>query len=361
MRDRYALLPYLESLWDEHARSGAPPLRAMAFEYFEDRALRRVDDQAMLGPWLLIAPLLEEGAAEREVRLPEGRWYELESGAIWDGPAAIRVNATLAALPMFVREGAILPRTNGHIAHTGELRHDVLRIDLYPAAHETSFTLYEDAGDGHGPHARTPLSLVRTDSGARLTFGAREGAFDPSERFIELRLWRADGEVRGVRRIGSTMSMEALARRSSPDALESGGEGYFHDENERTLIVRVRDPGASGATIEFDYVGEIVELRPTIAIDIEVEVPEGTPTESTIHIASDANGWTHQPLTWITPRRARGTLHVPRGAWFFYKFTRGSWETVEKWPGCLEAENRYGFGRAGLREDRVWEWRDICE
>ncbi len=52
---------------------------------------------------------------------------------------------------------------------------------------------------------------------------------------------------------------------------------------------------------------------------------------------------------------------MPRGAWFFYKYARGGWETVEKWPGCVEASNRYGFGRAGVRRDTVFEWRDVCE
>ncbi|MDQ3032220.1 MAG: glycoside hydrolase family 31 protein, partial [Myxococcota bacterium] len=173
MRERYALMPYLYSLWDEHARDGAPPLRAMAFEHFEDASLRRIDDQAMLGPWLLVAPLLDEGATTRAVRLPAGRWYELDSGAIWEGPATIEVNATLAALPIFVREGAILPRTDGDVAHTGELRGDAPRIDLYPADRETRFVLYEDAGEGYGAHARTTLALARTAAGARLAFAPR--------------------------------------------------------------------------------------------------------------------------------------------------------------------------------------------
>jgi alpha-glucosidase len=60
-------------------------------------------------------------------------------------------------------------------------------------------------------------------------------------------------------------------------------------------------------------------------------------------------------------RRARGVLTVPRGEWFFCKYTRGSWETVEKWPGCAEASNRYGFGRAGTRVEEVFAWRDVCE
>ena len=52
---------------------------------------------------------------------------------------------------------------------------------------------------------------------------------------------------------------------------------------------------------------------------------------------------------------------VPRGEWFYYKYTRGNWATVEKWPGCVEATNRYGFGAAHpLREETVYQWADQC-
>ena len=81
---------------------------------------------------------------------------------------------------------------------------------------------------------------------------------------------------------------------------------------------------------------------------------------SAISIASSANGWQHAPLTWIAPGLARGTLVVPRGEWFDYKVTRGTWETVEKLASCGEASNRYRLGAAGTRIDTVATWRDRC-
>lgn len=69
----------------------------------------------------------------------------------------------------------------------------------------------------------------------------------------------------------------------------------------------------------------------------------------------------HLPLT-----RAGGVatrvIQVPRGEWFEYKYSRGDWCTVEKWPDCEEAENRYGFGAAWpVREEAIYGWRDLCE
>ena len=55
------------------------------------------------------------------------------------------------------------------------------------------------------------------------------------------------------------------------------------------------------------------------------------------------------------------SIAVPRGEWFFYKYTRGDWATVEKWAGCVEATNRYGLGSAHPdRADSVATWADRC-
>lgn len=52
---------------------------------------------------------------------------------------------------------------------------------------------------------------------------------------------------------------------------------------------------------------------------------------------------------------------MPRGEWFHYKYSRGDWCTVEKWPDCEEAEDRYAFGAPGTKDDVVFGWRDWCE
>jgi alpha-glucosidase (family GH31 glycosyl hydrolase) len=63
------------------------------------------DDQWMLGPDLLVAPVLEEGATEREVWLPEGCWQLHGAGQELDGHATLTVDAPLDVLPWFARCG----------------------------------------------------------------------------------------------------------------------------------------------------------------------------------------------------------------------------------------------------------------
>ena len=354
LRARYALLPYLEALFEEHRTTGLPLLRALALERFEERLLRRVDDEAMLGPFLLVAPITREGASTREVVLPSGRWVDLESGALWDGPATIELGGTLAAIPMLAREGTILPRWSDP-GQSARADHGELTFDLFPSPEETSLTLYEDDDDGPASGATQRVTLRGDERGARFRMEPRRGSGGPEVRSVVVRVLRVDGAVSRV-----ALGTSSLAELSSRDAFERAERGWFADTNERALYVRLRADATRMLELEMVYDPTITELRPTVEVGIEVEVPMGTPTTTPIHIASDAVGWAHVPLAWTGPTTARGMLRVPRGAWFFYKFTRGSFETVEKWPGCAEATNRYRFGDARVRRDTVFGWRDWC-
>lgn len=59
------------------AATGAPPMRPLFFDFPDDPACYPVEDQFMLGPDILVAPVLDEGAASHTVYLPAGAvWYD---------------------------------------------------------------------------------------------------------------------------------------------------------------------------------------------------------------------------------------------------------------------------------------------
>ena len=101
--------PYLYSLFWESSQTGTPILRPLVYEFQDDPATHTIDDQAMLGPFVMAAPVLTEGASTRPVVFPAGRWFDALSGAVIEGPATVERELRLADLPLFVREGAILP------------------------------------------------------------------------------------------------------------------------------------------------------------------------------------------------------------------------------------------------------------
>ncbi len=355
---RYELLPYLYSLFDESARSGVPILRPLVFHFPDDPAVANLGDQAMLGPSLMIAPVVEPGAEQGTLYLPAGRWFELHSGAVFEGPTTVQTGVTRAALPAYVREGGVLFRERRK-AFTGEPDDGPLQVDLYPGAQPASFVLYEDAGDGFGheqsaQYSRVTFTHARTATGSELQVSAREGTFVPPQRSMILRVHRVDHSPTAV-----TAGGQPLAQQGDWETLLAAQAGWWWDERDLSLVVIHVD--TAGLDYALSYDPSIPEPRPLVQVELEVEVPAGTPTSTPIFVASSASGWNHEPLSWVGPQTARGMVAVPRGEWFYYKYTRGDWATVEKWPGCVEATNRYGFGAAHPRRvDDVYQWADQC-
>lgn len=105
---RMQLFPYLYNAAHETARSGMPVIRPMALAYPADGAAHRHIYQYLFGPDLLVAPLYQPGTT-RAVYLPAGGWIDYWSRVTRTGPAVIEVTAPLDRMPLFVRQGAILP------------------------------------------------------------------------------------------------------------------------------------------------------------------------------------------------------------------------------------------------------------
>ena len=58
----------------------------------------------MLGDDILVAPVLTEGAVERDIYLPRGKW-ETREGVAYDGPTWLRsYPAPLNTLPFFLKK-----------------------------------------------------------------------------------------------------------------------------------------------------------------------------------------------------------------------------------------------------------------
>lgn len=353
---RQTLLPYMYSLAWEAAGTGVPPLRPLVWEWPGDAAVTDLGDEALVGPWLLAAPVLVEGATTREVYLPAGRWFEFTTGVVHDGPTTVTLtDLPLAALPLFVRAGAIVPRGPA-LAWSDERALDPLTLEVWPGTDPTTFTVYEDEGDGfgytEGAYAATTWALRGTSAGATLT-AARTGTYAPPARTVLVRVRRVDTAPTAVRLDGAALPEVGA------EGFPAASTGWWWDAVDLSLWVVF--PDAATVALEMDYDPTVVEPAPPVAMPFRVTVPAGTPTDAPITIASSADGWaTHTPLAWVSDTEAYGTIEVPRGAYVYYKYARGGWDTVEKWPDCAEADNRYELGRAAEKLDTVYAWRDAC-
>lgn len=126
---RYRLLPSLYSA-ALRAVDGIPLVRPLVFDYPSDPTTYHVDDEYLLGPDLLVAPMFQPRGS-RAIYLPEGGWYDYWSDRRFDGSQWIRYDADLETLPMFVRAGAVI--TMGpELQFANERPWDPLSFDVYP-------------------------------------------------------------------------------------------------------------------------------------------------------------------------------------------------------------------------------------
>jgi alpha-D-xyloside xylohydrolase len=143
-----------------------------------DRKAWNVADQYLFGPSLLVAPVTEFKARERQVYLPAGTgWYDFYSGRMETGGRTIRAAAPYERMPLFVRAGSILP-VGPEMQYAREKVGAPVTLNVYTGA-DGSFSLYEDDGVSrqylNGAFARVPIRYdERTGT---LTIGAREGSY----------------------------------------------------------------------------------------------------------------------------------------------------------------------------------------
>jgi len=102
---RRTLLPYLLRCSAEAAETGVPLMRPLALEFPEDRGAYHVDSEYLLGPDLLVAPVLEPGG-KVDVYVPEGTWTDHFTGESFTGPRWVRMEVPLERMPLLVRDGA---------------------------------------------------------------------------------------------------------------------------------------------------------------------------------------------------------------------------------------------------------------
>ena len=96
--------PLIMRLWQEGRRTGMPVTRPLWLAYPSDPRAAAQDQEWLLGPDLLVAPVIAEGATSRRVYFPRGCWRGPD-GTRYRGPAGAEVEAPLGHLPWFARCG----------------------------------------------------------------------------------------------------------------------------------------------------------------------------------------------------------------------------------------------------------------
>lgn len=106
---RMSLAPYLYHAFYQYRHSGIPPVRALVLDDPQNSQLQGLDDQVMLGDNLMAAPVIYGEGNLRKIYLPHGQWYDFYTHKSFAGGQWLERNVPLEELPLYVREGTLLP------------------------------------------------------------------------------------------------------------------------------------------------------------------------------------------------------------------------------------------------------------
>ncbi|MCW0484566.1 TIM-barrel domain-containing protein [Gaoshiqia sediminis] len=188
---RYRLMPYIYSLTGAVYHDDYTLMRGLAMDFPDDRRVHNMGDQYLFGPSLMICPVHQYQQRQREVYFPANSgWYNLYTGEYTDGGQQVSAEAPYERMPVFVREGSIIP-VGPEIEYTGQ--NEAAPIDLYIyGGKDASFKLYEDEGTNYnyekGGFSVTALTYSEADK--TLTIHPRQGEFEGmvKERVFRLKL-----------------------------------------------------------------------------------------------------------------------------------------------------------------------------
>jgi alpha-D-xyloside xylohydrolase len=140
---RMSLIPYLYNAFAEYHFKGTPPFRALVMDYPEDKNTFNLSDEYMIGSGILAAPLTEK-MDERKVYLPAGTWYDFNTNQKYEGGKVYTIKPSLTQLPIFIKEGTILPLAKP-VEHVAQDTRFEITCFVY-GDHKTAGSLFEDDG-----------------------------------------------------------------------------------------------------------------------------------------------------------------------------------------------------------------------
>ncbi len=172
------MMPYIYSLAGMTYFNDYTIMRPLVMDFTADANVNNIGDQFMFGSALMVAPVYEYGARNREVYFPAScGWYDFYSGKYVDGGQKLTVDAPYERIPLYVCEGAIVPY-GPDMQYSDEKPASEITLYVYTGK-DGAFTLYEDEGVNYnyekGQYATIPFAY--NDAEGTLVIGDRTGDF----------------------------------------------------------------------------------------------------------------------------------------------------------------------------------------
>jgi hypothetical protein len=156
LRWRARLIPYLVAYGYEARVRGTPLIHPLAMQFPKDAVAARHSDEFMVGDEMLVAPVL---GPEENVRvyLPQGIWTDLRTDEVHKGRQEITVRAAPDQIPIFTRNGTILPLA-------AEIPGGPMELHYFPKLGAEFFLYEEELGEVSQVHAAPAGEFLRLET-----------------------------------------------------------------------------------------------------------------------------------------------------------------------------------------------------
>ena len=145
---RYQLLPYLYTAFWEYIQDGIPLIKSLVLFDQEDVHTHYRTDEFIYGDKILVCPINEANSKGRRMYFPKGRWYNFWTNKVVKGGKEAWVDADLDSMPIFIKEGAIIPKYPV-MQYVDEKKIEELTLDVYYKEGKEVSKLFDDAHDGY--------------------------------------------------------------------------------------------------------------------------------------------------------------------------------------------------------------------
>lgn len=169
MAIRYSLLPYMYTLFHQAHSTGSTVMRALAWEFPDDPSLAAADRQFLLGPSIMITPVLTQGVSTVNGVFPgagKGElWYDWYTQIVVDAKAGENktISAPLGHIPIYIRGGSVLPQQEpGYTTYESRQNPWGLLVALSAQGSATG-SLYVDDGESISPNATLSVKFAASN------------------------------------------------------------------------------------------------------------------------------------------------------------------------------------------------------
>ena len=254
---RYRFAPYLYSLEYEASQTGSPIMRPLVYEFQNDEKVFDENFEFMYGRDILVANVLEEGATTKKVYLPAGcKWYDMNNKfKCYEGGQTIEIPVTIESIPMFLREGAIVPMADNQLMSMERDHMTDLHLIMAPGEDRT-YVLYDDDGVSNdfkkGVYRKVNITMEGKQV-VKVHFNS-EGTYTDHVENVMVEMIRKDKSPFWVA-LGDRKIEHFLNRRK----FEAASEGWYYSQSKKAVFVKYANPKADTTLTvsfeDFDLIG----------------------------------------------------------------------------------------------------------